>query len=155
MVRTMEKAAIAAGYSIIVCNTDDDAERELAVLDQLRAQHVAGIVLTPSDAAPTTSSCSSAHNLPPIVTIDNKVPGLARDFVGVDNRAAARMLTEYLLRLGHRRIAMITGRPGCGRRKSGSPASSRPWRPRAFRSIPACALPATIAATPPTRRPCR
>ena len=47
MVRTMENAAIAAGYSIIVCMTDDDAKRELAVLAQLRAQHVAGIVLMP------------------------------------------------------------------------------------------------------------
>ena len=47
MVRTMESVAIAAGYSIIVCNTDDDVKRERAVLAQLRAQHVAGIILTP------------------------------------------------------------------------------------------------------------
>ena len=47
LVRVVEKVALAAGYSIIVCNTDEDAERELAMLDQLRAQHVAGILLTP------------------------------------------------------------------------------------------------------------
>src|SRR6476646_2485219 len=47
MVRVVEKAAIAAGYSIIVCNTDDDEKRERAILDQLRAQHVAGILMTP------------------------------------------------------------------------------------------------------------
>ena len=112
LARTMERAAIEAGYSMIVCNTDDDAERERAVLAQLRAQHVAGIILTPVGRGSDFVKLLESRNLPPIVTLDHKVAGLARDFVGVDNRAAARMLTEYLLRLGHRRIAMVTGTPG-------------------------------------------
>ena len=112
LVRTIEKVAIAAGYSIIVCNTDRDAGRELAVLTQLRAQRVAGIILTPLGRGADYVKVLEARNLPPIVTVDQKVPGLARDFIGVDNRAAVRTLTEYLLRLGHRRIAMITGPAG-------------------------------------------
>ena len=112
MVRTMESVAIAAGYSIIVCTTDDDVKRERAVLAQLRAQHVAGIILTPVGRKADYAGLLESRNFPPIVTVDHKVPGLAVDFVGVDNRAAARMLTQYLLRLGHRRIAMITGTPG-------------------------------------------
>ncbi|MEX0853657.1 MAG: LacI family DNA-binding transcriptional regulator [Bauldia sp.] len=112
IVRVVEQVAIAAGYSIIVCNTDEDEARELAVLDQLIVQHVAGIILTPVGCGGDYIGALEARNLPPTVTVDQKVPGLARDFVGVDNRAAARMLTDYLLRLGHRRIAMITGRAG-------------------------------------------
>lgn len=112
LVRTIEKAAIAADYSIIVCNTDRDAGRERAVLAQLRAQHVAGIILTPVGRGAEYVKLLEARNLPPIVTVDQKVPGLGRDFIGVDNRAAARTLTQYLLRLGHRRIAMITGPVG-------------------------------------------
>jgi LacI family transcriptional regulator len=45
----------------------------------------------------------------PVVTFDQKVPGLDRDFVGSDNRLASAMLTEHLLQLGHRRIAFIAG----------------------------------------------
>jgi LacI family transcriptional regulator len=112
MVRTMENAAIAAGYSIIVCNTDDHPTRERDVIRQLRSQHVAGIILMPIGKEQDYVELSEAKSLPPIVTVDNKVKGLERDFVGVDNRACARMLTQYLLRLGHRRIAMITGIPG-------------------------------------------
>lgn len=112
MVRTMEDVAIAAGYSIIVCNTHDDPKRERSVLVQLGAQHVAGVILMPVGHGPDYAKLLEARNFPPIVTVDNKVPGLARDFIGVDNRACARTLTEYLLRLGHRRIAMITGTPG-------------------------------------------
>lgn len=112
MVRTMENAAIAAGYSIIVCNTDDHPTRERDVIKQLRSQHVAGIILMPIGKEEDYRRLSEARNLPPIVAVDNKVKGLESDFVGVDNRSCARMLTQYLLRLGHRRIAMITGIPG-------------------------------------------
>jgi LacI family transcriptional regulator len=112
VVRVAEKVALAAKYSIIVCNTDDDVERELMVLDQLRAQHVAGILLTPVGRGEDYLRRLEHGNLPPLVTIDQHVPGLTRDCVGVDNRAAARLLTEYLIRLGHRRIAMISGRKG-------------------------------------------
>jgi LacI family transcriptional regulator len=112
MVRIVEKIAIAADYSIIVCNTDDREDRELAVLDQLRAQRVAGILLTPVGQGVDYLHQLDHRNLPPIVTMDHKVRGLERDFVGIDNRATARMLTEYLLRLGHRRIAIVSGREG-------------------------------------------
>ena len=112
MARTIEQGALAAGYSVIVCNTDDDERRELHVIDQLRTQRVAGIILTPVGKGPTYVRHLESRNLPPMVMVDQKVRGLHRDFVGVDNRVAARILTEYLIRLGHRRIAMICGRPG-------------------------------------------
>lgn len=112
LVRTIERHAIAAGYSIIICMTDDDERRELKVLDQLRMQRVAGIVLTPVGRGATYLRHLESASLPPLVTVDQMAPGLARDYVGVDNRAATRMLVTYLLRLGHRRIAMICGRQG-------------------------------------------
>ena len=112
LVRVAEKAALAARYSIIVCNSDDDAERELMMLDQLRAHHVAGILLTAIGRGADYVRRLERPDLPPLVAIDQQVAGLDRDFVGVDNRAAARMLTEYLIRLGHRRIAMISGPDG-------------------------------------------
>src|SRR5262249_49482622 len=48
----------------------------------------------------------------PVVTFDQKLPGLKRDYVGVDNRAAIKILVDYLMRLGHRRIALVSGREG-------------------------------------------
>ena len=112
LVRAAERVAQTAGYSIIICNSDDDVERELTMIDQLRAQHVAGILITAIGQGAAYVRHLARSDLPPLVTIDQRVLGLDRDFVGVDNRAAARMLTEYLIRLGHRRIAMISGREG-------------------------------------------
>jgi LacI family transcriptional regulator len=112
LVHAAEKATLDAGYSIIVCNSDDDPEREIMLLDQLRAQHVSGILITATGTGPDYVRKLARSDMPPLVLIDQFIEGLDRDFVGVDNRAAARMLTEYLIRLGHRRIAMIGGRRG-------------------------------------------
>jgi LacI family transcriptional regulator len=112
IVRTIEQEAIVAGYSIIVCNTDEDEGREQRILEQLREERVAGIVLTPVGHGPEYRRRVEAPTLPALVTVDQRVPGLERDYVGVDNRAAARLLTQYLLRLGHRRIAMVGGPRG-------------------------------------------
>lgn len=109
VVRTIEDGAIAAGYSCIICNSHGDPERELRTIDQLIGHQVAGIILLSVGRAPDHAQRIRERNLPPIVTIDQWVNGLGSDYVGVDNRIAVRMLTEYLLRLGHRRIAMITG----------------------------------------------
>jgi LacI family transcriptional regulator len=112
LVSSIEKEANAAGYSVIVCNSGDDRERELEVIAQLRGQHVAGILLLPSACDSDHARSLERRDMPPLVILDQKVAGLACDFVGTDNRGAMRMLTEYLIRLGHRRIALISGREG-------------------------------------------
>lgn len=112
LVRIVESAAIARGFSVIVCNIDAEESRVPAILDHLRGQNVAGILLTPIGPPDQLIRQIQSKPVPPIVTIDQKVPGLARDFVGFDNRAAIRMLVDYLVRLGHARIALITGRVG-------------------------------------------
>ena len=112
LVRVVEKAAIARGYSIIVCNVDGDDERVPKIIDQLRGQHVAGILLTPVGRRTALIEQIEARPDPVIVTFDQQLPGLERDYVGFDNRAAMRMLVAYLARLGHERIALITGRVG-------------------------------------------
>lgn len=112
LVSVFEKAAVARGYSVIICNVDGDEPRVCAILDQLRGQHVAGILLTPGGQGEALISQIERHPRPPLVTFDQKLPGLACDFVGFDNRAAIRLLVDHLAGRGHRRIALITGRLG-------------------------------------------
>jgi LacI family transcriptional regulator len=112
IIRVVEKAALARGYSVIVCNLDGDDERVPKTINQLRGQHVAGILLAPVGGQPGLIEQIESHPHPPVVTFDKKLPGLACDYVGVDNRAAMRMLIDYLVRLGHERIAIITGQVG-------------------------------------------
>ncbi len=108
----VEKAARAQGYAVIVCNSNEDEARELELLELLKVQRVAGILVAPSGQGVKYRDSLSRDAGAPLLTIDRQIEGLERDFVGLDNRAAGRMITDYILRLGHRRIAFIGGRMG-------------------------------------------
>ena len=112
LIRAAEATAFKAGFSLIVCTRGDDLHRLEAVLTQLCAQQVAGIVLSPPGSRARHRRLLERPDLPPLVTIDHKVPGLARDFVGADNPAMVALLVEHLVRLGHRHIVMVSGRRG-------------------------------------------
>ncbi|WGF87781.1 LacI family DNA-binding transcriptional regulator [Marinivivus vitaminiproducens] len=112
MVQTLEREADRAGYSIVICSEADDPAREGPILEQLRRQNVAGILISSIDRSPGHRERLERADLPPVVTVDHRVPRLQRDFVGVDNRKAVHMLVDHLAGLGHRRIAMIGGQPG-------------------------------------------
>ena len=106
----VETHALAANRAVVVSNTHGP-EREQTVLALLKMQRVAGILINPQGSGP--DYCAELEQIGvPLVTFNQYVEGLARDFVGTDNVLASRMLTEYLLRLGHRRIAFIGGQPG-------------------------------------------
>jgi LacI family transcriptional regulator len=111
VLRVVERCAAEAGYTVIVANSDGNPAREAAALDVLEAQRVAGILLNPVGQGPGYRDRLDRIACP-VVTYDQYVAGLGRDFVGVDSEQAGRVLTEYLLRLGHRRIGFIGGSPG-------------------------------------------
>lgn len=106
----IEKHALAANRAIIVSNTHG-VERERTALELLKTQRVAGMLINPQGFGSEYRAYLETINVP-LVTFDQFVTGLERDYVGTDNLLAARMLTEYMLRLGHRRICFIGGQPG-------------------------------------------
>lgn len=112
LTREVGHAAQEAGYSVIVCDTDEDVVRETAMLDVLRAQRVAGIILAPAGSGLAYIGSLRARLNGPSVIVDRRLPDFACDYVGLDNRAAGRLIGEYLVRLGHRRIGFVAGREG-------------------------------------------
>jgi LacI family transcriptional regulator, galactose operon repressor len=113
--RSVEAAAESAGYALILCNTDEDPERELRLLSVLQMQRVAGVIFSPSGVDESYRERLvrlAGPPAPPAVLVDRTLPGLPFDAVTVDNREAGRLATEHLIRLGHRRIAIVSGRAG-------------------------------------------
>ncbi|MBA3948022.1 MAG: LacI family DNA-binding transcriptional regulator [Herpetosiphonaceae bacterium] len=106
----MEHAAKAAGYSIILCNSDWSLERELIYLDNLLARRVDGLVCI-------SLAMRSEHLTPllktgtPIVWFERNIPHAEIDAVYLDNHKGAYAATSHLIELGHRRIGCITGLP--------------------------------------------
>jgi LacI family transcriptional regulator len=111
ILREIERLAHEQGRLVIVSDTDAIPDRELAVLNNLSALKVAGAILTPHGNSPEYLEKLKSLTIP-IVTFDCKVEGFAADFVSSDNVLASAMLTEHVIRLGHKRIAHIAGRAG-------------------------------------------
>lgn len=109
--RQIAQGARGHGYSVILCDSQDNVELEIQSLDLLRAQNVEGLVLCPVGQ-------TAAHLKPfergelPIVLVDRYFPSLALAYVASDNAAGAREATNYLVEQGHRRIACLQGLPG-------------------------------------------
>jgi DNA-binding LacI/PurR family transcriptional regulator len=108
--QVVESACLKAGYLAAVYSTNEDFDRERQILRMMRAQRVAGLIIisTRTDFEHGEQLAEQVHV--PAILLDSHVMGLPYDVVKLDNVLAARLATDYLLDLGHRRIAVVTGR---------------------------------------------
>lgn len=110
IVRGIENRLEPHGYQLIVCNTDEQPEREARYLDLLLARRVDGMIIAPTGQAQPLLHDFVARNIP-LVFIDRKPPEQLGPAIAVDNVAAGYAATEHLLRLGHRHIAILVRSP--------------------------------------------
>ncbi|MDE0530612.1 MAG: LacI family DNA-binding transcriptional regulator [Albidovulum sp.] len=91
---------------LILCNTDENSEKERLCIEMLLEKRVDGLIL-----APVGGNVEFLQNLAegafPLVMVDRFLEAVSADSVVVDNRAAAFALTDHLIRLGHRRVAVV------------------------------------------------
>lgn len=106
--RAVEDAALEKGYSVMLCNTDEDPKKEMMYLQLLYDENVAGVILSPSREATKDFSAISELNFP-IVAIDRHVKNRAVDNIIIDNVQSAYSAVEHLITHGRRRIAGIFG----------------------------------------------
>ncbi len=105
--RAVEEAAYAEGYSVLICNTDEDPVREATFLELLQAENVAGLIFSP-----TQHYCTHPERHPlrlPAVVIDRAIPGTEMDMVVLDNIPAAFELAEHLISNGYHSLAGLFG----------------------------------------------
>ncbi len=111
IVRGIQDRAARDGYSIIVCNSDEQSHNEKAFLTTLMERSIDGLIISPTLGNHSYLKVLSRGGTP-LVLVDRKVEGIPSPSVRVDNRAAAREAVSYLADLGHRRIAIIRGSEG-------------------------------------------
>ena len=108
VVRTIEDEAHRRGYGVVLCNAADDPERELAYLDLLVERRVDGLIV--ASARMTRRHAERLSTVPmPVVLVNAQAPGARLPAITVAHRHGARMATEHLLSLGHRRLAHLAG----------------------------------------------
>lgn len=107
LVRGVEAVARENGYSVVVCNSGDDADQEAAYIEVALAEQMAGVILSP--ARPDSDIAELTDRGIPVVTIDRQLAARTMSSVVVDNVAAAHGATSHLLDSGYRRVACVTG----------------------------------------------
>lgn len=106
--RAVENVAVAHGYSVLICNTDEDPKKEARYMELMAEEKVAGILLSPTRAG-FKHLREYKKQSPPIVLFDRKMAGTGIDSVVIDNFEAALKLTKALLDGGFQRIAGVFG----------------------------------------------
>lgn len=95
------------GRVLVLGHCAESVPRQLKFLETLREYNVEGLLLTPAVGTPKAHLQKVLEWGVPVVQITRYVSGIETDYVGNDNRLAARIAAEHLLGLGHRRIAYI------------------------------------------------
>ncbi|MBL8251278.1 MAG: LacI family DNA-binding transcriptional regulator [Candidatus Competibacter sp.] len=105
--RAVEDVAYQHHFRVILCNADEDVEKESLYLDLMRDENVSGVILSPTLS---TLAGFRASDYPfPIVLVDRCDRNTAADAVVLDNVDAAYRLTSHLIENGHRRNVFFYG----------------------------------------------
>lgn len=105
--RGVEDAAKKFGYSVVLCNTDEDAKTEKEYIQKLRKRWVDGLIIAPA-ARETEHIVELQKEDFPMVIIVRNVDFLANAVI-IDNFRAAYDAVSFLIKTGHRRIAIVKG----------------------------------------------
>jgi LacI family transcriptional regulator len=110
LTKTIESAANEHGYTVILCDSEEDVAKERLYLEILAGKGVDGIIIAPvdSDSPPRLP----AGHKPPIVQVDRRCPDSGLDFAGIDNRKYAAEAVRYLHSAGYGEIGFVGHEPG-------------------------------------------
>jgi LacI family transcriptional regulator len=106
--RGVEDAASRQGFNVILCNTDEKENKQAEYLSVLLRKRVDGVVLVPARSTPDAVQMIQKQGVQ-VVVMDRRVPGAEVDVVRGASTQGAYELVAYLLELGHRRIAILSG----------------------------------------------
>jgi DNA-binding LacI/PurR family transcriptional regulator len=108
IVKAVEDVARTNGFSVLICNADEDGRNEEVALQLLIERQVSGVI-----------HCSAGANLNllrvlqkksvPLVDLDRQSGLEDVDTVVLDNQLGATLATRHLVEFGHKRIAIISG----------------------------------------------
>lgn len=109
IVRGVEDAAYSHRMNVILCNTDDNPEKQKAYLRVMQAEHAAGLIVVPTHPGDGGVLAPVRQAGIPMVFLDRDVSDFETDTVKVDNERGAYVAVQHLARLGYRRIGIIAG----------------------------------------------
>lgn len=98
------------GYSISLCNTGGDDEVEVDLVENIMARNMDGmIVIDPALENLENGYYEEINKRIPMIIINGNVNGFRCNFVSYDEEVGTKEAFDYLLKLGHKKIAFVRG----------------------------------------------
>jgi LacI family transcriptional regulator len=105
---SIEDETFKKGYSVFLCNTELDTQRELFYVDVLSKKQVDGIIFVAAGDKADSLDFLLERRMP-VVMVDRDIPNVEADVVLTDHQLGGYLATRHLIELGHTRIACIAG----------------------------------------------
>jgi len=108
IIRGVERTLGDAGYTVILANSDNQGDRELVNLEELKTRQVDGLILATAHREDALIALCRAEEIP-FVLVNRRSDEDGVSSVVADDAAGVRAVVSHLATLGHRRIAYIAG----------------------------------------------
>ncbi|RMQ43199.1 LacI transcriptional regulator [Pseudomonas cichorii] len=108
LARGIEDHCERNGFCVILCNSDDNPEKQRNYLRVLLEKRVDGLIVS-SVGGDVSIAGGLAEVRTPMVIVDRELEGIDADMVRIDHEQGAYLATRHLLDLGHEHIACIGG----------------------------------------------
>jgi LacI family transcriptional regulator len=107
LAKRIERVSKAAGYRVVLCDSNDDPGLEAEHAEALLEYQIDGLVATPTPGGAVLGKLQRAGI--PLVQVDRRVDELHTDAVVLNNVLGGELAMRRLLKAGHTRIGLMTG----------------------------------------------
>ncbi|WP_255553090.1 LacI family DNA-binding transcriptional regulator [Ktedonobacter sp. SOSP1-85] len=107
LARAVEDQALAHNYAVLICSTDNIAEREEKQLELFLRQRLDGLIVATSEAMGQEFFNTLHQSQVRVVFIDRVIPNVPYPVIATDHYLGSYLATEHLIELGHREIAIF------------------------------------------------
>ncbi|CEG23921.1 HTH-type transcriptional regulator KdgR [Planococcus massiliensis] len=107
ILRTIENNFNGQGFHTIICNADDEPEKERNYIEMLLAKQVDGLIIFPTGGNLDLYEQMKKRNFP-VVFMDRKIEGLEIETVMLDNHRAAELAIRKFTESGYSKVAIVT-----------------------------------------------
>ncbi len=115
MVRGIDEVALEAGYTVMVCQSNESFGREIVNTRRLLDSLVDGFIISVSSETKVFDHFQKIKDKQmPIVMFDRLIPDIAAPGVRIDNEDGGFQATEHLIEQGYKRIAILAGPKNLG-----------------------------------------
>lgn len=107
VVKAIELTAYGEGYSVILCDSEDDPLKEQLYINMLLQNGIEGVIFAPVNNSTNAYNSIIPHKIQAI-QIDRKVDTLPVDFVGIDNVEITKKAMNHLFNQGFVNVGFVS-----------------------------------------------